>query len=154
MDRFSSIHGTGIYIKNSGSSEKYLKSLSNSKYVKFMGQLSEADLIKQYKDCKALIITQREDFGITSLEAQSFGKPVIAYNSGGSKETVIQSETGLFFDKQESDSLATVLKKFEFAHFDAEKCIIQANKFTKARFKKDLLNLVSYKWNNHQKNFT
>ena len=72
-----------LHIVGNGSSEKYLKSLSNSKYVKFMGQLSEADLIKQYKDCKALIITQREDFGITSLEAQSFGKPVIAYKAGG-----------------------------------------------------------------------
>ena len=76
------------------------------------GSLSDWLVINILAGCKALIIAAEEDFGISSIEAQALGKPVIAYGAGGALETVIDGKTGILFDAQSEDSLAKALKKY------------------------------------------
>lgn len=103
--------------------------------VKFLGQVSDFELSKYYSSCKALIFPQEEDFGITPVEAMAMGKPVIAYRAGGALETMIEGETGLFFDEQTSESLTEAIKKFDEKKFNPEKIRKRAQNFDQEIFK-------------------
>ena len=110
--------------------------------IEFLGSLSEEVLINLIAGCKALIVTAEEDFGLTPLEAQACGKPVIAFGEGGALETVVEGKTGLFFEKQTEESLTQVLKEFDTIKFRAGDCIKNAEKFSKSFFIKELERLV------------
>lgn len=69
------------------------------KNVEMIGMVSDEELIDLYARCKGLICTAvDEDFGLTPLEAMASGKPVVAVNEGGFKETLVNGETGLLVD--------------------------------------------------------
>lgn len=96
------------------------------------GNLSEEMVVNIMAGCKALIIPGIEDFGISSLEAQALGKPVIAYKDGGALETVIDGETGIFFESQTVDSLTKAFTSL--TQFDPDKCKENAKRFSKENF--------------------
>ena len=97
------------------------------KNVEFLGELADLELGKLYAHCRALLFAADEDFGMVPLEAQSYGRPVIAFGKGGSLETVIgtytpidqrraagdPAMTGVFFEEQTVDSLARAILAFE-----------------------------------------
>ena len=85
---------------------------------------------------------QLEDFGITSIEAQSFGIPVIAYNKGGSTDTVIDNVTGILFNEQNEESLDGAIAKFDKIKFNKQYLITNSKKFSFENFKKGLLNNI------------
>jgi glycosyltransferase involved in cell wall biosynthesis len=128
-----------LVIVGSGSEEKRLKSMSRSKNIKFVGQVSEEELIKYYKGARALIMPQEEEFGIVSVEAQSFGVPPVAYQKGGVKDTVIDGKTGIFFDSQTPESLIGAIRKFDKWCPDKEELITGAKRFSKERFQKSFI---------------
>lgn len=144
----------GMKLKIAGSAAGYytehkkLQKIARGK-VEFLGQVSDEELVKLYSGAKAfLALAADEDFGITPVEAMSCGTPVIAYYGGGYKETVIDGKTGLFFHNLTVESLVAVIKKFETlrqAQGDKmrEECKKQADKFSKARFKKAIREFVS-----------
>ena len=108
-----------------------------------MGQVTDQELAKLYKGAKAfLALSKDEDFGITPVEAMSIGTPVIAFNGGGYKETVLQKKTGLLFDDYSVDGLTLAIKKFENIKINAKDCVEQAQKFSKERFKKEIREFV------------
>lgn len=98
------------------------------------GNLSDQMVVRILSGCKALIIPGIEDFGLTSLEAQALGKPVIAFAQGGSLETVIPNKTGLFFSEQTEDSLRGALIKLDTIEIDPKDCVSNAAKFSKENF--------------------
>lgn len=98
------------------------------------GNLSDQMVVRILSGCKALIIPGIEDFGLTSLEAQGLGKPVIAYSAGGVLETVIPGKTGLFFDYQSEDSLKKALVRLNSMNINPEDCRENAGKFSKENF--------------------
>ncbi|MDP1710696.1 MAG: glycosyltransferase [candidate division WWE3 bacterium] len=143
--------GANLKVVGGGSDRKRLERLafgptsheaSRGKKIKFLGSVGDEELVELYQNCKALIMTQEEDFGITSLEAQACGKPVIAYGAGGVLETVVEGKTGEFFYPQTAEALALVLKKFDPAKYDSAVCRANAEKFSKERFQKELLKVV------------
>lgn len=81
--------------------------------VKLLGAQPFSVLKRAYEDCRAFIFPGIEDFGITALEAQAAGKPVIAIRKGAVTETVIEHSTGLFFDEQTVESLVSAIIAFE-----------------------------------------
>lgn len=111
-----------------GSEENRLKTLAGST-VEFLGILTDQKLVEYYKGCKALLFAGCEDFGLTLVEAQTFGKPVIAYKKGGASEIVVHRKTGILFDNQSKDSLISAIKEFEHMSFREEACRKQAEKF-------------------------
>ncbi|MBU0997981.1 glycosyltransferase [Patescibacteria group bacterium] len=113
------------------------------KTIKFVGEVSEKEKIKLMSQAKAFIFpAEEEDFGITPVEVMSVGTPVIAFYSGGVKESVIEGKTGVFFEKASVDSLVSVIKKFEKIKIDSKECIKQSLNFSKENFDKQIKKIV------------
>lgn len=111
--------------------------------IEFFGEINEKEKWDLMKKAKAFVFpSEQEDFGIIPVEAMACGTPVIALNQGGVKETVVDGKTGLFFEERTVDSLIKAVRKFEKLKFKSENCINQAKKFSKERFKKEMLQFV------------
>lgn len=110
--------------------------------ITFLGKVSDEQLIKLYQQSKALIFPGEEDFGLVLLEAQALGTPVVAYKSGGAKETVIDGVTGVLFKKQTVKSLTSAIARLEKSKLNSRDCINNAKKFSEERFKKELLGFI------------
>ena len=102
--------------------------------IKFLGQLTDSELLGYYQACRAVISPQEEDFGLVPLETQACGRPVIAFAKGGALETVINNKTGIFFREQTVESLTKALKKFKSLKFKSENCRQNALKFDQSKF--------------------
>lgn len=129
-----------LVIVGTGREERKLKAMANEN-IMFLGNVSDKKLASVYKNAKALIFPQEEDFGLVAVEAQSFGVPVVAYKKGGAIDTVT-NKTGLFFNKQSINSLITVIKKFEKKKFNKKDLIKNAKRFSEKRFEKEFLKIV------------
>ena len=114
--------------------------------VEFLGQVTDEDLARLYKGAKGfLALSKDEDFGITPVESMMCGTPVIAFNGGGYKETVIDGKTGILFDEYSADGLISAIKKFERTKFDPVKIKAHAQKFSKERFEKEIKEFINSK---------
>lgn len=143
-----------IIIIGEGQEYKRLKKMAD-KNVKFVGWQDSEDLKQYYAGAKALIFPGEEDFGITPVEAQASGTPVIGFGKGGLLETVIEGETGLFFYKQDREDLISVVKKFESNTnmFDPYRVRENSLRFSGERFKKDLKKFIDEKYENWSVSF-
>ncbi len=131
--------GLPLKIIGTGREFKSLNSLK-SKNIEMLGYLTDRQVAEYYEKCRAVIICSEEDFNIVAVEAQSFGKPVIAFNQGGATETVIENKTGFFFNELTPESLAKAVKNFK--ELNPDDCTQNAQKYSKERFKKEFLNYV------------
>lgn len=138
----------GINLKIVGEShgfaevEKKLKDLSGGK-IELLGRVPDEELYKILGEAKAFIALARdEDFGITAVEAQAAGTPVIAFNGGGFKETVINGKTGVLIDEISVESLKNAINKIEKTKWGREALINNAERFSKEKFKKEMLQFV------------
>lgn len=112
--------------------------------IEFLGKVTDDELAKLYKGAKAFVLTQKdEDFGITSVEAQGQGCPVIAYKGGGYLESVVEGKTGVFFDELSVESLINTINHFNHLTIQPSVCIQNAQKFSKERFKKEIEKYVA-----------
>jgi glycosyltransferase involved in cell wall biosynthesis len=121
----------------------------NSEII-FMRQVSPKKLLTLYQNCQALICPQIEDFGLSPLEAQACGKPVIAFNQGGLTETVINGKTGIFFEHQTTKSLKIAIKKFNNLSFNPQSCVKNATKFSHNNFVLNFKRIINQLWQQHQ----
>lgn len=110
--------------------------------VEFLGNVNKDLLYWLLAGCKALLICGEEDFGLTSLEAQVFRKPVVALARGGALETVVDGQTGIFFETPTVDSLVQALTKLKDWHYNEKAFQDQVEKFSKQVFTKAWLNVV------------
>lgn len=106
-----------LRVVGTGPEEKRLQAMAGPS-ITFLGHLSREQLWDEYSRCRALLFTADEDFGMVPLEAQSCGRPVIAYGAGGSLETVRGNagdadRTGLFFSEQTVDAVVDAILRFE-----------------------------------------
>ncbi len=114
--------------------------------VEFKGRLPGADTAALMARCRAFIFPGFEDFGITPLEAQAAGRPVIAFAQGGALDTVIAGQTGHFFYEQSVEALMAAIEQFESMSFDPAAARAQAERFNVARFRHELGDFVAQKW--------
>ncbi len=111
--------------------------------IEFVGEVSDEEKWQLMRNAKAYIFAaEDEDFGITPVEAMSFGIPVIAYRSGGVVESVIEGKTGLFFNDLSVSSVISAIEKFATLTFSEDVCKKQSEKFSKERFKKEIKTFV------------
>src|SRR4051812_45671553 len=106
--------------------------------VRFAGRVSDEQAAELLARAPALVITATEEFGIAAVEAQAAGRPVIALAEGGVRETVIEQETGLFYEEPSSDALAEVVARFDPAAFDPAACRANAERFDVGHFRHGL----------------
>ncbi len=133
-----SILGLPLTIIGSGPEMRNLKKIA-TKNITFIQHLSDRELGFYYRRSKALIFASIEDFGMTPVEMQAAGRPVIAFGKGGAKETVsdlIGSHSGVFFSELSTESLSSAVRYFldHEAQFTVDNCLKQANRFSVERF--------------------
>jgi glycosyltransferase involved in cell wall biosynthesis len=145
--------GLNLKIVGIGPYKKELEKIAGPT-IEFLGKVSDAELIKLYSNCRALIFPGEEDFGLAPLEAQASGRPVIAYARGGSLETVIDGKTGIFFNENTEDSFIEAINKFlKFEEkFKKEEARENAKRFDKEVFKNNINNFILLKYGNLEKN--
>ena len=119
---------------------KYLKSIAGPK-TKFLGWMPDEKIKKYYSECRAFLFPGEDDFGIAPVEAMSFGKPVIALRRGGATETIIEGETGEFFNELTIEVLADAVRRFQENEktYDPEKIWERAKEFSKEKFRENFL---------------
>jgi glycosyltransferase involved in cell wall biosynthesis len=122
-----------LYIIGKGPEEKRLRKAAPEN-VTFLGWQRDEDLLRWYRNCRAVIFPQEEDFGIVPLEAMACGRPVIAFRGGGALETVTEGKTGVFFDTQTPESLSKALDAFRAEAFDPVELRSAALEYSGERF--------------------
>jgi len=134
--------GLALVIVGTGKEEKRLKSMAK-KNITFVSQLTDEELADYYQKCKAFVMPQLEDFGLAALEAQMSGRPVLAFARGGARDTVINGKTGVFFDRQGEEAIIEAVNACEKASFNSMAIQRHAKKFSKERFSREFLKLIS-----------
>jgi len=135
-----------LVIIGSGRDQQRLQQMAGPT-IRFLGRLSDAEVLHYYAHCRALILPGEEDFGITPLEAQASGRPVIAYSAGGALASVIDGVTGTFFQEQTVESLAATLAAFDETRYDPQIIRDHALEFDKPRFHRRILQFIEAKMN-------
>jgi glycosyltransferase involved in cell wall biosynthesis len=154
--------GLPLHIVGTGRQENYLRSIAKNN-ISFFGHISDEELREQYSGAKALIYPQLEDFGLMPLEAAACGTPTLALGQGGALETVIQGETGEFFGIQVARGLAStkiedrgnaalykdqikqIILSWNPQKYSVDHLRQQAEKFSKEKFKSQILEVVNSK---------
>ncbi|MCK5844727.1 MAG: glycosyltransferase, partial [Victivallales bacterium] len=146
--------GRKLVIVGTGPEMARLKSMAGPD-IEFVGFASGEALANYYAKCRAFVFPGEEDFGITPLEAQASGRPVIAYGAGGALETVRDRETGCFFDSQTPESLVEAVRNFDCDSVDPASVRSHAETFDVEIFKSKIERFVAEKYVEFQsKGFT
>jgi glycosyltransferase involved in cell wall biosynthesis len=141
---FALLKDKRLVVIGSGSELRSLRA-SAPPNVTFLGRQSFAALKQHYETCRAFLYPQIEDFGITAVEAQAAGSPVIAFRQGGVLDTVEENRSGVFFDEQTPGALAGAIMDFERREerFSPTECRANAERFRPERFREKILALVA-----------
>ena len=141
--------GLPLKIAGSGRDLDRLRALAGDN-VEFLGYVPDDALPQLMAKCKALIFPGLEDFGITPVQAQAAGRPVIAYRGGGALDTVAPAVTGEFFDQASADSLKSVWLRFDADAYDPDIVRRNALRFDTAVFRERISAFVEQAWRAHQ----
>ncbi|HFP9402821.1 TPA: glycosyltransferase family 4 protein [Raoultella planticola] len=151
VEAFSKMPEKKLVVIGDGSEMSKIKSKA-SKNIDILGYQPDSVMTEYMRKAKAFVFAAEEDFGITPVEAQACGTPVIAFGKGGSLETVRSLEskqpTGVFFREQSVDSLINAVNVFVKAQdmFEPLNCRLNALRFSEERFKKEIDDYISDKW--------
>jgi glycosyltransferase involved in cell wall biosynthesis len=107
--------------------------------VEFHGRLGDDEVTDLMESCRALCVLAKEDFGITPVEAQAAGKPVVAFGAGGALETVIDGVTGSFFRSYEPGEILAAIERCEQIDTAPEALAAAARRFSRRAFETSLL---------------
>jgi glycosyltransferase involved in cell wall biosynthesis len=130
-----------LVIVGDGPDRNRLQGLSGPT-IEFRGHVQDDELRNLMETCTALIFPGNEDFGIAPIEAGACGKPVLAFKAGGAIETVIEGETGRFFDCQ-SVTLADAIKASEATPWNPERIRANAERFSESTFHARMAGIIS-----------
>lgn len=114
--------------------------------VEFLGAVDDVTLHSLYANAAALLYpVSDEDFGIVPVEAMGYGVPVIAHNSGGPRETVIDGKTGVLFNDLSTEGLIAAINNYKKRSFSIATIHAHALEFKKAYFKEKIAQFVTKK---------
>lgn len=150
VSAFNNLPEKKLIVAGSGPEFEKIKAIAKSN-ITMVGFLDNEKLNEFMANAKAFVFAAEEDFGITPVEAQACGTPVLAYNKGGTTETVIHNSTGLLFNEQTETSIIDCIKEFENLEFDP--AIIRGNacRFSKERFEREIEEFVTNEYAQFQK---
>ncbi|MBJ7328870.1 MAG: glycosyltransferase [Solirubrobacteraceae bacterium] len=130
--------GLPLTVIGKGPDLKRLRKLAGPT-VTFTGRVGDAEVARILQRSRALVVTATEEFGIAAVEAQAAGRPVIALRDGGLRETIVEGETGVFYDAADPIELARVVREFDPSAIDPVACRESAMRFDRSQFEEGLL---------------
>lgn len=142
VDAFRTLPHERLVVVGRGPTERHLQAVLPHN-VKLAGAVSEAELRWLYAHCEALVAASYEDFGLTPVEAMAFGKPSVVLRYGGFLETVIEGETGVFFDEPTAPAIARAVRELQQIQFAPEFLTKRAEEYSQARFGERLHSAVA-----------
>ncbi len=140
--------GWPLVVIGDGPEKERLKAMAKPN-VKIVGRLSDEETRDHYARCRGFIFPGEEDFGITPVEAQAAGRPVIAFAAGGTLDTVKRGVTGEFFYPQTSAALVDTLKSFDYTKYNSSEIRRHAQTFDVENFKKQFYDYTIRKYKEH-----
>lgn len=132
--RAASLAGVRLFVAGGGPCERSLRELAKGTTTTMLGYVGDSRLNELVGNARAAIVPGEEDFGLVPLEAAAAGRPTIAYRAGGALETIVDGETGAFFDEPTAESLAATLRRFGALRFDSDRLRAHAARFSPAEF--------------------
>ncbi|MGC1524625.1 MAG: glycosyltransferase, partial [Phormidesmis sp.] len=143
--------GLPLVIIGDGDSRQAMQQMAQGN-IRFLGRQPDSVVADYMQRCRGFIFPPEEDFGITPVEAQAAGAPVIAYAKGGQAETVINGETGLLFANQTPESLVQSVKQMhgQIGQFEPRVLRQNAKRFSIDRFKQRFEAFVEQAWRQFQ----
>lgn len=139
----AALAGVRLLIAGDGPMLHSLRERARGKPVEVVGFVGDGELNRLMGAARAVILAGEEDFGLVPLEAAAAGRPAIALRAGGALETVVENETGAFFDDPTPQSLAGVLRAFDPSRFDAALLRAHAERYAPAHFIERLKAIVA-----------
>jgi glycosyltransferase involved in cell wall biosynthesis len=106
--------------------------------AEFLGRTSDAELVALYASARAVLVPSMEEFGITAVEAQAAGRPVIAAAAGGALETVLDGQTGLLAQLDDVDSFVRAIEQLDEIEFNPATAAQNAERFSVEAFQRRL----------------
>lgn len=141
--RAASLAGVKLVVAGTGPAESALRQVARGTTTTMLGFVPDARLNELIGNARAAVVPGEEDFGLVPLEAAAAGRPTIAYRAGGALETIVEGETGAFFDEPAPEALATAMRGFDPSHFaDAKHLRAHAERFSPAQFIAKLKGIV------------
>lgn len=134
IETFNQMADKNLIIVGRGSQKEYCMSIAKDN-IEFKEGVSNEEIAKLYANCKALIFPQEEDYGLTPIEANASGRPVIAYGKGGVTQTTIPYSsdskkcTAIYFAQQTIEDLTKAIEQCETLEFDSSFIRKHAEKF-------------------------
>ena len=137
--------GKPLKIAGSGRDRERLEALAGPT-VEFLGFVPDADLPDLLARCRAFVWPGEEDFGISPLQANAAGRPVIAYAAGGAKETVVPGVTGALFAQQSVAAIIETVESFDPLSVSPAAIRRHAEQYDIALFKRRIADFVAQKY--------
>ncbi|EPY4320352.1 glycosyltransferase family 4 protein [Klebsiella quasipneumoniae] len=153
VEAFSHMPDKKLVVIGDGSEMSKIKNKATSN-IEILGYQSNSVMQEYMKKAKSFVFAAEEDFGITPVEAQACGTPVIAYGKGGALETVKEGLTGIFFNKQSCTSIIDAVNTFEKIQdkFSPKDCRSHAERFSADRFQKEIKEYIYNKYDVFKEN--
>ncbi len=127
--------GVAVRVVGTGADEPRLRALHGD-HATFLGRVDDAQLAREYASAAALVMANVEEFGIAAVEAQAAGRPVVAADAGGARETVRDGETGVLVPPDDVDALAEALRETDLHRFDGARIAAHAQRFSATAFRR------------------
>ncbi|MBA4386426.1 MAG: glycosyltransferase family 4 protein [Verrucomicrobia bacterium] len=125
--------GFPLKVVGSGSGMARLRAVAGAN-IEFLGWRADEELLELYRSCRMLVFPGEEDFGIVPLEAQACGRPVVAYARGGALETIVEGQTGVFFQEQTEAALTEAVNRAAAVKWDPARISAHAGQFSVQNF--------------------
>jgi len=141
----------GVPIRIVGSGPEHAALSAAHPEAEFLGRTGDERIAELYASARAVIVPSMEEFGITAVEAQAAGRPVIAAAAGGALETVIDGVTGLLAQLDDVDSFADAIRSIDRIEFEAGRAVANAQRFSVAAFQRRLAEHVGRALEDHRR---
>ncbi|MDD2797537.1 MAG: glycosyltransferase [Bacteroidales bacterium] len=151
IEAFNEMPDRKLIIVGKGSQKEICENMAKNN-IQIKDSLSSAEIADLYANCKALIFPQQEDYGLTPIEANASGRPVIAYGKGGVTYTTIpfkgdsKTATAFFFENQTKEDLINAIKTTEKLNFDPQFIRKHAEQYDEDRFIESVREYVTNKY--------
>lgn len=139
--RAAEARGVRLVVVGSGPAEADLRAAAGS-HTEFRHDIGDAEMAALLTNCRALVQPGLEDFGLVPLEANTAGRPVIAYGLGGALESVVDGVTGIHFPEQSVDALVDAMERLEARTWNGAALRTYAKAASEDQFRRDLVHLL------------